>query len=226
MNNLTKHDLQAHWWRIVMLFGHWAANCGDFELMHKWALKQFVRVVPHGKFFQAHLARRHLAQFAFEAEAPAAPKEEPLRFCHCAECKAQPGFHDVHVHVKMPGLSEEDDEGMQHVVARSTKRTVLELDVTALYADFQRALRRLMGEVQGVPMRQALLPETVCRSTRMKLLWHGADGKMQCCDTFHSAEEYHGGPWHDALMGRHKVVTTGPARCYLSYVQHSPVILD
>ena len=222
MKNLTNHDLRAQWAAIVKWWGFWAANCGDFELAHKWALKQFVRLVPHGKYLQTHLAHRHLGQFAFEApigaeaEAAAAqPAPEPLRFCHCEACKAAPGHHQIHVHVVMPGLQEEDAEGLLHEVHRARERTVLELEVDDMFPEFQRALRRLMAEAQGVRMRNAVMPDTVCQATRMKLLWHDASGKVQYQDTFHCAEDYHGGPWHDALMAKHAAVAEGPARCAL-----------
>ena len=76
----------------------------DFEAMHKWALKQFVRVVPHGRHFTEHLAARHIKQLLFAAGEPDADEEEPLRPCRCGE---GPCTHDVHVHVQMPGLGKE-----------------------------------------------------------------------------------------------------------------------
>ena len=216
MNNLTKHDVEHHWRHTVMRWGAWTSACDDFEVAHKWALKQFVRVVPHGQYFQAHLARRHLGQFSFAAAQPDDPAQR-LRHCHCAQCKAVPGHHKIHVHVVMPGLTEEDDEGLLHVKpraeARAGKRTLKDYEVATQGEDFQVALQRLMGDVQGVSMEDALMPDTVFRATRMKLLWHNAEGKVEHTDTFHSAEHYYGAPWHDALMGKHTAVTRGPARC-------------
>ena len=56
MNTLVNHDLKAHWEAVVKLWGMLAANCSDFEAAHKWALKQFVKMVPHGQYFTKHLA--------------------------------------------------------------------------------------------------------------------------------------------------------------------------
>ena len=109
MRTLVNHDLKAHWEMVVTLWGMLAADCSDFEAAHKWALKQFVKLVPHGQYFEKHLATRHLSQFAFghgREDEPA--KEEPLRFCHCG---GEPCPHEVHVHVAMPGLQPEDDNG-------------------------------------------------------------------------------------------------------------------
>jgi len=208
MCTLVNHDLRAHWAAIVARWGVWAADCSDFELAHKWALKQFVRLVPHGKFFQAHMAHRHLGQFAFShgQDAPAAP-EEPLRYCHCEECKASPGTHPLHVHVLMPGLHPEDAEGRLTAIPRSEGRSVEVLDVADESPDFQRALQRLMGEVQGLPRHHAHMPATVCRASRMQLLWHGVDGKVQYQDTFHAADDYYGGEWYD--VGKAHIASVG-----------------
>ena len=220
MKNLTKHDLEHHLEGTVKRWGAWTSSCDDFEAAHKWALKQFVRIVPHGQYFQAHLARRHLSQFTFAA--PTADDEpakdaQPLRYCHCAQCKAVPDTHTTHVHVVMPGLDEEDEEGLLHVKERAEERaderTLKGYKVAEELPDFQVALQRLMADAQGVAMGHALMPETVFRATRMKLLWHDAEGKVEHHDTFHSAEHYYGAPWHDALMGNHTAVTQGPARC-------------
>ena len=210
--DLSNHDVRAHWRQIVMLWGCWAASCADFELAHKWALKQFVRVVPHGRFFTAHLAHRHLQQFSFTAvpdEPP--PKEEPLRFCHCPQCVAKKGHHPVHVHVRMPGLREEDERTGQlsrcvHM-GKPDGRSVQAVVLADQGVYFRRAVRRLMADVQGcADVADAHMPETLYRASRMTLLWHGVDGKVQYKDTFHGAEwEYYGGQWFDALYAKHKV---------------------
>ena len=177
MCTLVNHDLRAHWEAIVKRWGNWAADCGDFELQHKWALKQFVRVVPHGEFFTAHLAHRHLGQFAFaHGQDEAAAPEEPLRYCHCADCQAIPGTHPIHVHVVMPGLEAEDEQGRLSI---GDRRSVKKAVVAVQHHDFQRALRRLMGAVQQVPMQQAHMPEAAYSANRMQLMWHGEDGKVQ-----------------------------------------------
>ena len=210
--DLSNHDVRAHWRRIVMLWGSWAASCSDFELAHKWALKQFVRVVPHGRFFTAHLAHRHLQQFCFthgQDEPP--PKQEPLRRCHCPECVAKPGHHEVHVHVRMLGLAEEDPKtGQLSRIMYGGKpdgRSVKAVVLADQDAYFRRAVRRLMADVQGCPdTADAQMPETLYRASRMKLLWHGRDGKVLYKDTFHGADwEYYGGQWFDALYAKHKV---------------------
>ena len=106
MNTLVNHDLKCHWEAVVKLWGMLAANCSDFEAAHKWALKQFVKMVPHGRYFTQHLATRHLSQFALcHGREDKPPVPEPLRFCHCG---GDPCPHKVHVHVEMPGLQKED----------------------------------------------------------------------------------------------------------------------
>jgi len=221
MCTLVNHDLRAHWEAIVRAWGNWAGNCGDFEVMHKWALKQFVRVVPHGLYFSTHLAHRHLAQFAYgaptaeEAAAARAPPPAPkqLRFCRCEECQAKPGFHKHHVHVRMPGLAqEEDDEGRLHMLDRERSVTVLHVDQQP--RAFQRALLRLMAEVQGTPSRHTAMPDRVYRANYMKLSWHDAAGKKTHSDTFHASKDFYMGPWFDALNAKHIVVQAGPARCF------------
>ena len=186
MNNLTNHDLKGHWEAIVMKWGNVAANCSDFEAAHKWALKQFTRLVPHGRIFATHLAHRHLSQFAFchgREEAPAEP--EPLRFCSCKEAK--PCSHDIHVHVEMPGLHLEDAHG-QLAVRPQPGRCTEKLEVANQPRLFRRALRALMASVTGIlpaAWRTADVPEHVFRTSRMNLKWHGREGQIefQVCGT-------------------------------------------
>jgi len=136
--DVGKHDFSAHWEWVVRNWGCWTvcafaaaigkplphcadsltprfpsqADAGDMEAAHKWHLKQFLRLVPHGPQLTDHLACRHLAQFQFsgvDAEAQA-PEPERLRFCHCS-ANPEDCPHENHVHVEMPGLDLEDDEG-------------------------------------------------------------------------------------------------------------------
>jgi len=177
MNTLVNHDLKCHWEEVVKKWGMLAANCSDFEAAHKWALKQFVRMVPHGKFFTQHLATRHLSQFAYGhgREDPTAP-EEPLRFCHCGQA---PCTHNTHVHVEMPGLEAEDDQGLLHPLHSGDERSVEYLEVSRRPRMFRRALAALLGEVTGVDRHVVNLPEAVYRAKTMTLKWHGADGKLE-----------------------------------------------
>jgi len=180
----------------------------DFEAMHKWALKQFTRLVPHGKHFTEHLANRHLSQFLFTGHA-AAPPAEPLRFCHC---NGDPCTHDVHVHVQMPGLSAEDEHGQLCI---TDTRSVQKVEVGLRHRYFVRALRALMARVNGCPndWRTAAVPEFVYRANSMTLKWHGEGGKLECQDTLHASDNYYkGGPWYDSVKAWHCVPTTGPAR--------------
>ena len=178
--------------------------------MHKWALKQFCRIVPHGKLFTAHLAHRHLGQFAFShgLDAPA-PEPEPLRHCHCDECRDIPvaeKAHPFHVHVVIPGLLPEDKDG-RLALRPQFERSVDKLVVSEQDPHFQSALQGLMGNLNA-----ATLPLVVYSATRIHLKWHRADGHIECQDVFHSAEDYYDGAWHDCLLARHTVSRRGRAR--------------
>jgi len=177
MNTLVNHDLKCHWEEVVKKWGMLAANCADFEAAHKWALKQFVRMVPHGKYFTQHLATRHLSQFAFGhgREAEPAP-QEPLRFCHCAQA---PCTHNIHVHVEMPGLRAEDAGGVLHPLG--DYRSVEVVEVRGLPKLVRRAIKALMCEATGQrgPWQLAKKPELVYRAKTMTLKWHGKDGKLE-----------------------------------------------
>jgi len=90
------------------------ADCGDMEAAHKWHLKIFLRLVPHGPQMTSHLACRHLAQYTFSGvddQDEPQPEPEPLRTCHCSDDDPQQQCeHEHSVHVQMPGLCRDEDE--------------------------------------------------------------------------------------------------------------------
>ena len=180
MNTLVNHDLKAHWELVVKIWGNVAANCSDFEAAHKWALKQFVKLVPHGKYFEEHLATRHLTQFAFcHGREDQPPKKEPKRFCHCG---GRPCPHKIHVHVEMPGLQKEDKHGRLFPLPgriSKARRSVRVVEVETQRSSFRRALQVLMATVNGTSMASTVLPEHVFRCSRMHLKWHGKDGEVE-----------------------------------------------
>ena len=64
----------------------------------------------------------------------------------------------------MPGLAqEEDDEGRLHLITQF-QRSVTVLHVHQQRRAFQRALLRLMAEVQGTSMQHAAMPDQVYRA--------------------------------------------------------------
>ena len=83
-------------WNIPLL----QCDCIDFEAMHKWAIKQFMRLVPHGRMLGQHLASKHYAQLLCTAPPPEEAAPTP-RFCHCSMGPSQ-CTHSMHVHVAMP----------------------------------------------------------------------------------------------------------------------------
>ena len=85
--------------------------------------------------------------------------------------------------------------------------------MAALDADFQRALRLLMGRLNQVPWRTAALPATVFRAQTMTLKWHGEGDKLECQEVLHASDNYYQrGPWFDSVKAWHRVPTTGGAR--------------
>ena len=192
------------------------ADAADAEAAHKWNLKQFMRLVPHGRYLTEHLVGRHLDQLLFTGTGPdwAPKKQEPKRFCRCQQDVCD---HDPHVHVLMPGLQpEEDVHGFLHRLpdvrdgTRYIERVVIDEDTDE---DFQRALRAMVGRVLGVPWETAEPPPVVYRAKRMKLKWHNLEGLLEYEETFHASDDYYKkGCWYDAVKARHAVPTHGPTR--------------
>ena len=145
--------------------------------MHKWAIKQFMRIVPHGRMLGQHLASKHYAQLLCTAPPP---EEAPiLRFCHCSAGPAH-CTHSMHVHVAMPGLREQAN-GQYERVARSEGRYILKIPMGEF--KYQDALRRYIGELTGVYYKNVTLPEEVFQAKTMELSWHNQKGKLQVCPT-------------------------------------------
>ena len=197
----------------------------DFEAMHKWALKQFLRVVPHGKHMATHLARHHLDQLLFTRapKLPAAEGEEAevgeegeedttdlILKCHCGE---RPCPHPMHVHCQMPGLKPETKHGRLHPLGRGGKRSVKVLPVSTMGHHFRMALRGLLQRMTSAPDRhiqQLALPEMVYQAQTMTLTWHNKEGEMEIKEILHASNNYYQqGPWYDAVTARHEHIRRG-----------------
>ena len=143
--------------------------------MHKWALKQFMRIVAHGRHVGAHLSQRHTAQFLFsQPPAPAEPAQP--RHCHCG---GDPCPHSLHVHAEMPGLREGDDG--QYVPKRQFKRSVETMRTDEAPESFRHALAVFIADLNGGRYQDAVLPRKVYRAQTMELSWHDADGNLSVC---------------------------------------------
>jgi len=150
----------------------------SWEAAHKWALKQFTRLVPHGAHFYEHLVTRHLSQLLFGVNDAPIQKPEPLRHCHC---DGDPCPHNTHVHVQMPGLLDEDEQGALRV---GDLRSVEKVVVAEQDDLFQRALKALMGQVNEVAWETATVPEVVYMAKTMTLKWHNEHGVMEFMEVF------------------------------------------
>ena len=206
--------LAAHQASCGVAYAMHQADAGDGEAAHKWHLKQFIRLVPHGQHLTEHLASHHLDQFLFSGTPGwVVPEpEEPLRVCRCDE---DPCPHEMSVHVQMPGLEdEEDDEGFPRMLASGDTRSIQKIIVDHADEEFQLALRALVGRVRDVPLEGAPLPAVVYRANTMCLKWHNRAGKMAFKEVLHASDDYYDRPWFDAVMARHKVPVRGPARRY------------
>ena len=149
-------------------------DCVDFEAMHKWAMKQFMRIVPHGRKLGQHLSNKHYAQLLCTVPQPEEPA--PLLFCHCG---GDPCTHSMHVHAEMPGLRE-DGYGHYGPVRRSHRYTQ-ELVVADMPHKHQTAIRRFIGELTGQHYLLVPLPEVVTQAQTMQLSWHNQEGVLQVC---------------------------------------------
>ena len=148
----------------------------DFEAMHKWALKQFMRTVAHGRHVGAHLSQRHVGQFLFTPAPPPAVPVQP-RHCHCGQ---QPACtHARHVHADMPGLVEQED-GL-YTTLRQFDRSTDTVQVDKADASFRHALAVFVGDCNGCSHRDAELPELVYQAKTMQLSWHDSDGNLSVC---------------------------------------------
>jgi len=128
---------------LEQAYAHPQCDCLDFEAMHKWALKQFMRIVAHGRHLGTHLEERHLQQFIFSTP-PEPPAPVQPRFCRCGQ---EPCPHPIHVHADMPGLVEGDD-GMYTPINRF-KRSAQEVVVDELPEQFQRSLALFIADLNG-----------------------------------------------------------------------------
>ena len=177
-------------------------DCADFEAMHKWALKIFMRSVPHGAHLTSAVIGKHMAQFLYTTPA-ADTKPAPLRPCRCGE---DPCTHKTHVHVDMPGLREDPEDGTWHRLV-GTKGHVDNRSVTKCNTardaspELQYALRAYTAAINGVNITaQTELPAWYYTTQSMTLSWHtGLLGELDCeqvqpfglgiiytCDTFHT----------------------------------------
>jgi len=162
------------WW-ICLAYAYPQCDTMDFEAMHKWALKQFMRTVAHGRHVGAHLSQRHTAQFLFtQAGQPEAPVKP--RYCHCG---GDPCTHPKHVHADMPGLAELED-GTYAPLDRFTRSADV-VQVSEAGHRFRHALRVFIGECNGTSHRDSVLPEQVYRAKTMQLSWHNPDGSLAVC---------------------------------------------
>ena len=160
-----------------MAYAYPQCDTVDFEAMHKIALKQFMRIVAHGRHLGQHLSQRHCAQFVFSTP-PEPEPEVPPRFCHCGE---EPCPHQHHVHADMPGLVEEDDG--TYTTIRQFRRSVEEVEVDAptTPAELRHALRVFIGDLNGEDWQTAVLPAVVFRAHTIRLNWHGREGQFVVC---------------------------------------------
>ena len=141
--------------------------------MHKIALKQFMRIVAHGRHLGLHLSQRHCAQFIFSTP-PEPPPPVPRRFCHCGE---EPCTHQSHVHADMPGLVEQDD-GLYAPIARF-KRSAEEVAIGDAPPGFRMALRCFIADLEaGARWQDSVLPRVVYRTHTMQLNWHDINGDL------------------------------------------------
>ena len=83
----------------------------------------------------------------------------------------------MHVHVKMPGLLPEDDQGQLR--SRGETRSLQRVVVEEQDPDFQRALRALIAGVNGEPCAGAVLPVHVWRANSITLKWHNREGVQE-----------------------------------------------
>jgi len=145
--------------------------------MHKIALKQFMRIVAHGRHLGTHLSQRHCQQFVFSTPAEPVPPA-PQRFCHCGEqdCGEK---HTTHVHADMPGLAEGDD-GLYGPIRQFT-RSAEAVDVADTTAEFRLALAVFVADQNGGSHEDAVLPEVVYRTHTMQLSWHNRHGDLEVC---------------------------------------------
>ena len=186
-------------------------DCMDFEAMHKWAVKQFMRLVPHGRHMTSHLTARHFAQFLF-TKPPESDDEPNLLYCHCDE---DPCPHDLHVHASMPGLRDESSEGLY---TPGDKRSVTRWPVVlseegGMDENVMRALRGFVGRVNGEEWSECDVPDVLWQANTMELSWHDRDGKLQVRELLHASEDYYdGGKWYDTVLARHTVPRRGGAR--------------
>jgi len=142
--------------------------------MHKWALKQFMRMVPHGRMLGQHLANKHFAQLLCTVPPPEAAAAE-ARLCHCGQ---NPCPHAMHVHASMPGLREGPD-GLYAPISRSLGRYARKLNPATWGENHQRALRVFVADVTGGDYRTAPLPEKLYQAQTLTLSWHTMEGKLQ-----------------------------------------------
>ena len=171
--------------------------------MHKWALKQFMRIVAHGRHVGAHLSQRHAAQFLFSAPAEPPQPSDP-RFCHCGEQPACP--HERHVHADMPGLKEEEDG--TYSTLRQWTRSAKKVLVSSTDDDFKHALRVFITDCNGEDgkdaYKDAVLPAKVYRTHTMQLNWHNGKGDLEVCmeggGNHHSKHAWHMPGIYQALL--------------------------
>ena len=156
-------------------------DCADFEAMHKWALKIFMRSVPHGSCMTSRVMGKHMAQLLYSKPTPdAAPV--PDRPCRCGE---DPCTHPLHVHVDMPGLRENPADGRWRRL-RDQKGNVDNRGVTKCNfatdstVRFRRALVHYIAASNGVHFnQQKAYPTHYYTANTMTLRWHkGREGKV------------------------------------------------
>ena len=184
--------------------------------MHKWALKQFMRIVAHGRHVGAHLSQRHCAQFVFSTPAEPPQPVKP-RFCHCGE---QPACtHTRHVHADMPGLAEEDDGSYTPI--RLFTRSATKVYVSSTDEHFKHALRVFIADCNGEDSKDAykvaVLPAKVYRTHSMQLNWHDNHGDLEVC--------MEGGGLHTGKYARHMPGIPESLLCDTGkYARHMPGI--
>ena len=177
--------------------------------MHKWAVKQFIRLVPHGRHMTSHLTARHYAQLLFTQPQDEQDKgTNKLLHCHCGQ---DPCLHDMHVHVSMPGLRDEDEHGMHFPGdTRSVTRWDIDDDTPD---DTKRALQGFVGRVNGEDWHLCQPPDAIWKAQTMELSWHNRSGELEVRERLHaSADYYDRGAWYDAVVACHTVPRSGGQR--------------